>query len=368
MKIQTKTDTFLKTLSLNNRVVSQNPSLPILSDVLIEAERNTVTLTTTDLELSIKSQIAVAVTESGAVAVPAKILQEYLSNIADDKLELSSEKETVTIISTGTKATISGNSAAEFPVVNKLPDKKILEFNPGEFHKIISTINVAAAVDPTRPVLSGISIKTIKDGLIFAATDGYRLAKRLVRQKSSEPVELIVPARSMTEVSRAFGEETDGKISMFVSKDENQVLFSGDGVQIYTRLIDGAYPDYEQIIPKEFQIAPLISKEELIKAIKLAAVFSRDIGSVIHLKFSKTGIEVSGITAQVGQGSSVVAASNVSKELTVAFNSKYLLDGLSVIEDEVVRMSISGPTSPSLLESRHGEEYKYIVMPVRTQS
>src|SRR3990172_1896642 len=348
MKIQTKTDTFLKTLSLNNRVVSQNPSLPILSDVLIEAERNTVTLTTTDLELSIKSQIAVAVTESGAVAVPAKILQEYLSNIADDKLELSSEKETVTIISTGTKATISGNSAAEFPVVNKLPDKKILEFNPGEFHKIIGTVNVAAAVDPTRPVLSGISIKTIKDGLIFAATDGYRLAKRLVRQKSSEPVELIVQARSMTEVSRAFGEETDGKISMFVSKDENQVLFSGDGVQIYTRLIDGAYPDYEQIIPKEFKIAP---------------VFSRDIGSVIHLKFSKTGIEVSGITAQVGQGSSVVAASNVSKELTVAFNSKYLLDGLSVIEDEVVRMSISGPTSPSLLESRHGEEYKYIVMP-----
>ena len=367
MKLSVVQDNLARALGVLGRVVSTRSSLPVLGNVLLRTEKSRLLLSATNLEIGINYWIGAKVEHEGAVTVPARLLGEFMSHLPNDKVTLSAENNNLVIKSDNYSATINGISADEFPLIPQVKGEAALKLPVDTFKTALSRVVFAAALDEARPVLSGVYFNLDGTKLALAATDSYRLSECVLELKTSTKAALniIVPARTINELIRILADSSD-EVSLHLS--ENQAMFVCGDVQLVSRLIEGQFPNYKQIIPETSQTKVVVNHEELTGVVKIASLFARENANSLKVEVKPDeGISISSSSSQIGENKSLVPAKIDGPAADISLNSRYLLDVLGIIKSQEIELSLSGKLNPCLIRSRDkGDNFLHLIMPLRS--
>jgi DNA polymerase-3 subunit beta len=372
MKISVLQENLNKGLAIAVRAVATRPQLPILTHVLLDSSKGRLKISSTDLETGINLWIGAKIEKEGAISVPAKILAEYVASLPPEKVDLEVKEGLLKVSSGRFEASFNGLAASEFPKIPSVQGKSSLSIEPKPFIEAVSQVALAAASDEARPVLTGIYLFTKDSKLNLVATDGYRLSvKNLKSPLKTAPTDqfkkgFIVPAQAFQEAARIAGEENK-PVNFYFTPDSNQLIFLIGDVEVITRLIEGKFPEFEKIIPSGGKTKTMIETENFTRVIRIASIFARESANIVRFQFGKEGIEISANMAQVGENKSLVEAKVEGGEDKIAFNSRYLLDFLSVVGSESFQFEMSGPLSPGIFRPEKDPSFLHVIMPVRVQ-
>jgi len=263
------------------------------------------------------------------------------------------------------ESNIKGLSAEEFPLIPKIKNKKLFSIPTKGLKEIINMVSFAAALDEARPVLSGVYFKTEKNKLTLAATDSYRLVEKTteLKQKDMAKKEAIIPARSLIEFSRILESSDEGEVNVYL--DETQVMFETEDVEFTSRLIEGQFPDYDQIIPGAFETKANVPVSEFVNIIKVVSLFSRESAGSVNIEVKKGKIEASSSASQYGDSNASCEAEVTGKDSEIVFNSRYLLDVAGVLSGEKVSLELNGKLNPGVLRKENDKSFVYVIMPLR---
>lgn len=348
------------------RVASSKTQLPILSNILLRTDGNRLLVAATNLEIASTQYIGAKVAKPGAITVPARLVSEFVSNLPKGNVELVVKADHLHISCDGYKSTINGIVADEFPELPTIDEKTSIRYmiKTDDFKQSVSQTILTASNDSTRPVLTGVYWHSFEGGLYLAATDGYRLAeKRLVETKSE--VAAIIPATTLQEVLRTLSDDVEEVEVLF---DETQVRFRASEAEVTSRLIDGNFPDYRQLIPDTSETNIVLKKAEFVRITKVASLFARESGGSVTITADadKKTLAIHSIASQLGENTSEIEV-EVDAAGQVTLNSRYLSEALSVIDGETVQFRFSGKISPCVLTATDSEvSYKHIIMPLKS--
>ncbi len=367
MKIEVTQDKINKALNIVSRVAAgSRATLPILNNILIKVDKKKVSLTATNLDVAIVDYLPTSKSEDGEVTVPARLLADFVSNLPrGEMVEIKTDGDKVKIKSGKYTSIINGTPADDYPELPEIDEKKAVAFkmNVEDFKEGLEGIVFATSNDLTRPALTGVYFNTNEGDLYLAATDGYRLAERKFISKVKSEVMAIVPAGSLQEVLRSINDETEEIEILF---DETQVRFRLDEVEITSKLIDGSFPDYRQLIPKKSEVEVELEREELVRVTKLAALFAREVGGSVILETNKEKqhFSIASVVNEYGENTSEIET-KVDKDVKIVLNSKYLLDVLNVLKDTKVKIRFSNKLDPVVVKNASDNgEYTHIIMPL----
>jgi DNA polymerase III subunit beta len=356
----------LKGLTAVSRLASARMPLPILNNILIKAEPSSLVLSVTDLELGIQVTLPAKVDKPGTFTVPARLFHEFIQNSNEETFEgVVKDGATLSLTSERVGAKIRGLDASEFPGLPFVKSQPTFHLNAPQFKEGIDRVVFATAIDDTRPVLAGIYLKGEDQEVILAATDSHRLAEKRLKTttKISQPCSVVVPKRTLTELSRLLSDET-GDISVFVG--DNQIQFAFGFTQVVSRLVEGNYPPYQAIIPKEYRTRVTAHLADFTTSVKTAQLFAKEAGNLIKLIIQPgRGMIVESVADQKGEAVSQFTAIAEGEELTMAFNVKYILDALSAIQAENVFLEFTDADRPVLVRPANTKEYFSLVMPLK---
>lgn len=365
MQLSCTKENLNKGLNIVSRAVSARAQLPILNNILLTTEKGGLKIAATDLEIGISTWIGAKIENEGAITIPSRMLLDFVSNNNDEIINLKTKNETLCLSSKKFQAELNGIKAEEFPKIPNLLKNNSIEFSALELKQAINLVNFACAFDDTRPVLNGVLFKFENQKIKLAATDSYRLAEKilLTDKPIKEKKELIIPNRGLNEVARIISED-DEKVEIYFS--DNQAMFKISETQIVTRLIEGSFPDYEQIIPKSNNLEIIVATNEFASALKMASLFARENANNIKLKIKEpNSIEIHAASPQLGSEVSKIEGEVKGKELEIAFNAKYLLDVLNNLNFEKIIFSLSDRFAPGAIKGIGDQSYLYIIMPLR---
>lgn len=367
MKISCTQEKLNRGVSIVSRIVGNRTTLPVLSNIYLEAKGGELKLSATDLEIGVTTKVGAKVDIEGATTVPARLISEFIAANNDESIDLETKDLTLRLKSDRYEANIKGIDPSEFPQIPDIAKDSLIEVPTMELMKSISEVVIACATDDTRPVLSGVYFKFSKGVLYLVATDSYRLAEKRIEAPGIDvEKEFIVPVRTMQEVLRIAGSvESAGKIA--ISATENQVSFTIGNSQIVSRLIEGAFPNYKQIIPASFRSSADIELKELVSAVKMAALFARQGANNIKIKFTPTVLVITSVADQIGDNTSSVPAQVSGDEVEITFNAKYVLDILQVMTEKKILFEVNDKASPGVIKSEKAKNYIYIIMPLRVE-
>ncbi|MFW0838155.1 MAG: DNA polymerase III subunit beta [Candidatus Komeilibacteria bacterium] len=352
-------------LSIVNHIASRNANLPILNNVLLKAVDGIITLATTNLEIGINVQIRGKVEKDGSYTVPARLLTDYINLLPKENITLTVSDEGLKIDSKKSQTEIKGMSAEDYPLIPEVSSEEQVIIKKENLQELLSQTLFAVSVDESRPEISGVFFNFSENNLVVAATDSYRLAEKKIETKSELHKKIIVPLKTLQELFRGLGVSGQGEVS--ISMNDDQILFSYDNVKLVSRLIDGNYPDYEQIIPKEEKTIVTTKITELVKAIKGAALFCKPGINDVKMTFLPSKGEIIIVSANGGLGENItkINADIKGDEIDMVFNYRYLLDGLNGLQSESVTIKLSNQGAPGVFVPTDREGYLYIVMPIR---
>ena len=346
--------------------VTQENLARALANVGRVANGNRLLVAATNLEIASTQYIGAKVAKPGAITIPARLVSEFISNLPKGNVELTVKADHLHIVSSGYKSTINGIVADEFPELPTIDEKSSIRYmiKTEDFKQSVTQTILTASNDSTRPVLSGIYWHSFEGGLYLAATDGYRLSeKRLVETKSE--VAAIIPATTLQEVLRSLSDDTDEVEVLF---DETQVRFRANESEVTSRLIDGNFPDYRQLIPDTSETNIVLSKSDFVRITKVAGLFARESGGSVTLTADsdKKTLAIHSIASQLGENTSQIEA-EVDTGGQVTLNSRYLSEALGVVEGEEVTFRFSGKLAPCVLTAKNEKaDYKHIIMPLKS--
>lgn len=349
-------------ISIMERVINPRSTLPILGSILVKADKEGIILEATDLEMGVRYRTTGSINKEGALAVPARVLGGFITNVNEEKITLKAEDGILTLETNSTKAKINGASADEFPLIPEVSGKKIITTPSAPLREKLTKVTFAAATNESRPVLTGVFFSSTPEGLKLAATDSFRLAEESTDIKTSEEFKVIIPVKTLSELLRIM----EGENEVSVTLGENQVLFKVGEVILVSRLIEGEYPDYQQIIPKEAKTKARINVSEFNQLIKTALVFAKESANNIKLTFNKEGIEISSASSELGEFKSLMKARVEGEDNEINFNGRYLLDGLAVLGTTEADLVVNEKLSPALLTPKDKKDFRYVVMPLRS--
>lgn len=354
-------------LSAVEHGVSDNNGLPILKNVLIKSANNKIDFLTTNLDLAIKKTIAAKVTQEGSFTIPFNTFYGIINNTAHDKVSLEKQENYFTVKTDNYEAKIQGLREEDFPTIPTLEMKDGVKVNVNLFKKAIGKIINCAQISEIRPEISGVLFDYQVTCIKLVATDSFRLAEKTLSGKEFESkinhgFKAIIPLKTIQEVVRIF----DNEDVLEIYFDENQVLFKTTDLELISRLIDGNYPDYEQILPKSFEVEMSLDKEHFVNAVKLICAFSlKNFDINLALKDQKT-MSVYLASHGVGENNYLIPVKAKGNDFeNVVFNGKYLLDGLKIIDSENLVFGVNGGVKPALIKSQDDASCFYILMPVR---
>ena len=340
------------------------PTLPILNNILIRAKDGKVSLTATNLEMSIVEYVDVDEMIEGELTVPAKLLTEFVGNLPrDEKIKITKKENKVVVKAGRYSSTLNSLSSEDFPELPEINEEEAVIFmvRTEELKEAISSVIIACSNNTTRPVLTGVYFNTFNNALYLSATDGYRLAeKRFIIDVKSE-IKAIVPAVSLQEVLRSLSDEVDEVEILF---DALQVRFRIGDIEITSKLIDGSYLEYRGLIPADTKIKAVIPRSEMQRVTKLAASFARNSGGSINCeaKADENVLSVAAVANEFGENNSEIEV-EVEEDAKVTFNSKFLLDVLNVMNTDEILFGFSEKISPLLIRDNKKDDYLYIIMP-----
>jgi DNA polymerase III subunit beta len=374
MKVTLLQENLARGLGIVSRAVSPRSTLPVLSNILIATDEGRLRLSATNLEMGITCWIAARIEEEGSTTVPARTLADLVNTLPGDQVAMNLDTTTQTLnVRSGTSTNdIKGIDAQEFPPL-PVPDMEgAVQLNVVDFREMIHQVAFAASTDEARPVLMGVLVIVDGDQITMAAADGFRLSVRsaTLSAPASQPVNIIVPARALIELARiaSDGEET---ISMVVPKGRGQVVFRVKDVELVSQLIDGTFPDYQQIIPRSYKSRTLVSTASLLKACKQAEIFARE-GSnvarldirVAHGEMEPSEVEISATSEETGKNETIVEATVDGSDVLIAFNVKYLREALEVIRTPNVALETSAANAPGVIRPVGEDDFLHVIMPM----
>jgi DNA polymerase-3 subunit beta len=303
--------------------------------------------------------------QTGIVSVPAKILLETLQSLQSEKIMLSGDEQKLEIAAAGAEIQIQAMPADEFPAIPTINSPNKLTFSRDIILDAFAKVAVAASLDESRPVLAGVHMRIDGDKLVFAATDSYRLAESRVPSTSSEDISVIMPLRTVQEVLRLAGSSDSAKISFDLGKTEARI--SIDNIELVTRLIEGNFPNYAQIIPSKSASTLKVSRSELIQAARLTGIFARESANTIIIKASDSKLTLHAEAAQIGENTSEVSLKLNGDEATISLNVRFLIDALNVISSDEVELRLNDKLDPCVVvPSGKNTDYIHLIMPLRS--
>jgi len=373
MKIVCLQENLRRGLAIVGHINNKNINLPILNNILIKANESGIELVSTNLEIGITHQIRGKVDELGEITIDSKIFSDYVNLLPDSKVEFIEKDKDISIRCEGYKTKIKGESSKEFPLIPVINRDVFCEINIFDFKKAISSVSFAVANSDNRLELSGVYFRFSEKELIIVATDSYRLAEKKIAFKNNNitEAEIIIPSKTINEVLRIISSITsDSKkidsdlLRIYIS--DNQVLFSFASVEIISRVINGQYPDYKQIIPDKYKTEVEINRNELIRAVKASAVFSKNGVYDISLVFKKNLLNIYSASNQSGESSIDIKCNLNGDDNDISINYRYLIDGLNVLDAEMVVLKVINNNTPCQIISQNEDDYIYIIMPIRS--
>lgn len=358
---------FLNALQVVQRGTASQSTLPILTGIKIKTDgTESVILHATDLELSIETRCAAVVKKAGSVVVTGKLLVDIVRHLPEGAIEISSEGEQKSILVKAEKSSFKVKTMPpeDFPAFPEVEEKKTVGLDAKMFSEMIRQTSRSISRDETRPVLTGALLCAEAKSLIMVATDSYRLAVKTAVVKTKNVVELsvIIPHRALDEIQKAIVSQ-DGALSM--STDESLLKISTENTVIVTRLIEGQFPNYKQLIPKETSLSAEVNKEEMVGAISRVALLAQKNMSV-KMTAEAQKVSVSAATQGIGEADETVKAKTKGEKTgEMAFNAQYLLDGFQATNGERVLLEFTGSVNPGLIKSLSEDDFLYLVMPIR---
>lgn len=363
MKVTVTQENLNRALAAVSRVASSKTSLPILSNILLRTEKNRLLVAATNLEVATVYYVGAKVEKEGTLTVPARLVSEFVNNLPKDNVVLKVDGSKLDISSGKYKSTINGVVSDEFPTLPTITPAHTIVLSSNLLKQAINQTVITASHDDTRPVLTGVLCHSDKGSLYFAATDGYRLAERRLT-KTDETIKALIPASTLQEVSRVVPEDIEEVTLLF---DDAQVRFLAGDVEITSRLIDGNFPDYAQLIPKSTEITATVQASELVRITKIASLFARESGGSVTLHTNTTDkvISIHSVASQLGENTSEAEA-EVDGEGSVTLNSRYLLEALGCVESPTITFGFSGKLAPCVVRPVGDDSYQHIVMPLKS--
>lgn len=365
MKIICTQENLIKGLNIVSHIAGKNISLPILNNILIRAENSQVNFISTNLDIGIKTQIRGKVEESGELTVQARLFTEYANLLGPSNVELIKQTDSLRVVSEGRESLIKGQEAEDYPIIPDMSGVVGIKLGVEKFKNALNQVIFSASYDDVRLELSGVYFNFNKNELYLVATDSYRLAEKriIIDRKEEGEMAKIIPLKVLQEILRIVD---DGSKEIEMGFSDNQVVFRFEGTVIISRLIEGNYPDYKEIIPKEKKTKVVCDKNELIKIVKLVSLFTKTGINDVLLEFNKSGeIKVSAANVNLGESKSTLRAEVGGENNSVVFNYKYLLDGLQNLKSKQVVIEMKGSDAPVLLKPDGDKTYLYLVMPIR---
>lgn len=365
MKFSCLRENLTKSLNLTSKIIPLKPSLPVLGNLLLETEKGRLKISSTNLEMGIIYKIGAKIEEEGSITIPAKLFTEYINSLPEEKVEIKIKDLDVEINCGNYNAKIKGLAASEFPLIPIIKEEPIIKINPKLFYNNLLYVMFSVSLDESRPILGGVFLDIFKDKIKLVSTDSYRLSEKVIEKKTEvkENINLVVPQRTIQELLRVLSESEE---ELQISVTEDQILFKTGEIELVSRLIEGKFPAYEQIIPSEWQTKIEAETEKFISAIKTVFLFSKETAGNIKLEALKSNkLIIKSTVTQVGEAQSIVDSKIEGEEIEIAFNAKYLLDVLSTIKSKKVYLEMNGKLNPGVIKPAEEKDYTHIIMPLR---
>jgi DNA polymerase-3 subunit beta len=374
VKLSCTQENLARGLATVGRAVAARSPLPVTSNVLLATDEGRLKLAATNLDIAITCWASAKIEDDGAITVPARLLTEFVNSLPNDRIDmkLAERQRSLNLKCVQFEANVKGIDADEFPPIPSVGSEAPITVPAADFHEAIDLVAFAAASDESRPVLAGVSMVFDENRLTLAAADGFRLAVREMELAEPVPdrVAIIVPARALTELSRIIGGVEEELLQINVTPNRSQVLFRLPNVQLVSRLIEGAFPNYQQIIPTKHTTRVVVSTKEFLSATRIASFFARDSANIIRLQATPGAdltpgrLTVAATAAEVGDTVGGIDAVIEGDEAQIAFNAKYLTDVLSVLDASQVALEVTTPSSPGVVRPSGAEDYTHVIMPM----
>ena len=382
MKISCLQENLSRGLAVVGRAVATRATLPVTQNVLLSVDKSMLKLSATNLEIAITTWTGAKIDEDGAITVPARLLTEFVNSLPNENIDLEIQPGSgVLQLAQGerSKATIHGTDASEFPPIPTVDDGVSAQVDPLVLKSAIARVAFAAATEESRPVLTGVELKLEGDRFSLAAADGFRLAVHhgALQSPVESEIKVIIPARTLNELNRLLGDQEE-PVDIMMTPAKGQVMFrirGGETVEVVSQLLQGAFPNYEQLIPDRHDTRAILDLPALLRAVRTAAIFARDGSNIIRLELVPSNggggngkVIISAKSEEVGDNRDEVDADAIEgAEGNIAFNSRYLLDVLTVLEKGKVALETTSSSSPGVFRPTDSEDYIHVVMPMFVQ-
>jgi len=372
VKVTSLQENLARGLQIAGRAVSTRGSLPILGNVLLRTENGRLKLTATNLEVGINVWVPAKVDDDGGITVPAKLFTDFVNSLPPGPAELSLNVRTKTVhLKSGPyEANFKGMDAEEFPIIPVAPEKPTTRLPKSTLRRMINEVAFVATTDDSRPVLTGVLTTFEGEKLTMAAADPYRLSVRTgtLSSRVESKLEVIIPARSLQEVWRII-DDTDDPVEIFVTPNGSQVIFHTQEADLVSRVIEGQFPNYRQVIPTGKAATRIVAqREDLLQATRLASLFARDSANMLRFQVDpdqQPPLVISANAAEVGDNTAKVEATVDGQNTTIAFNSRFISDALGSLTAPEVALELGGPLAPGVVKIVGDDTYLHVVMPLR---
>jgi len=367
MKLEIPQEKLSKALNIASRIATPKTGLPILNNILFRTDESNLTISSTNLEVAFMEYIPAKITKPGSITIPAKLLTEFINNLPSGPVTLESINGHLKISTGQYKSTINGINSDDFPELPVLDEKKATTFtiNVDEFKEAVTQTIITGSNDTTRPALTGVYFNTFENYIYLAATDGYRLSERKLSEKTDIELFAIIPITSLQEVLRSINDDiTEIKILF----DENQVKFRLGSIEITSKIIDSAFPNYRQLIPKKTDVNIELDREEFLRVTKLAGLFARESGGSIILETNSklNTLSISSVASELGENNSNIST-EVDADGKVTISSRFLIDALNSASDQKIHFGFSGKLAPVVIKNtKSNNNHIHIVMPLKS--
>ena len=384
MRVSCLQENLAKGLSVVGRAVATRSTLPVLANVMLSTDNGRLKLSATDLEIGINCWIGAKVEEDGATTVPARLFIDLVNSLPPERIdmELIVRTQTLNLKCARYEANIKGIDAQEFPLIPSVGSTELttgeegegrITLEPAAFRRMIEQVVLAAATDESRPILTGVLAKFEENQLTLAAADGFRLSVRTAELPAEiEPTSVIIPGRALAELARISTDEE--AIVLVITPARNQVLFHMPNVDLVSQLIEGNFPDYHQIIPKSYSTRTVVNTNSFLRACKTANIFARDAANIVRVQIAPGGelapghMTIAATSAELGDNVGEIDAQVEGDESEIAFNVKYLIDVLSVMDAAQVALETTTSSSPGVIKPIGDVDFVHVIMPMHVRS
>ncbi|MDX1437680.1 MAG: DNA polymerase III subunit beta, partial [Anaerolineales bacterium] len=373
MKVSVLQENLSRGLGIVSRAVSPRSTLPVLANVLVATDEGRLRLSATNLELGITCWIGAKVEEEGETTVPARTFNDLINTLSEEKVDMLLTVRTQTLnIRSGTSNTdIKCIDAQEFPQLPATDMSEGVQISASDLKELIRQVVFSASSDEARPILTGVLVEVDGSEITLAAADGFRLSVRSAKLPSpdSQPVSAVIPARALNELARIIG-DGDEVVGMVIPPGRGQVVFQTKDIELVSQLIEGVFPEYEQIIPKGYETRTVITTSAFLKACRQAEIFARDGSHIARLEVSPGDgsgpgkVEISAQSEQSGSNETFVDATVEGDPILIAFNVRYLREVLDVIGSPDVALETSAPASPGVIRPVGDDSFTHVIMPM----